>query len=92
MASKKDLVKVFAEKAELSKAEAKVVMDSVLDAITDTLVEEGEVSLSPFGKFVTADRAERNGRNPQTGEAMVIPATTVVKFRPSKQLKETVKG
>ncbi len=92
MASKKDLVKAFAERVEMSQAEAKLTMEEILNVITDTLVEDGEVSLSPFGKFVTVDRAERNGRNPQTGEALVIPATTVAKFRPSKQLKETVKG
>ena len=91
MANKKDLVKMFAERAEVSQAEGKVMVDEIMASIQEALVADDEVNLPPFGKFVIAERAERNGRNPQTGEAMVIPATTVVKFRPSKNLKELVK-
>lgn len=88
MANKKDLVKRFAEKAEVSQTEGKVMVDEIMASIQEALVADGEVNLPPFGKFVTVERAERNGRNPQTGESMMIPATTVVKFRPSKNTKE----
>jgi len=92
MASKKDLVKKMAEVLECSQTQAKESLDNLLTLIQDSLVEDGEVNLSPLGKFVVAERAARKGRNPQTGEELDIPATNVAKFRVSKALKDAVKN
>jgi DNA-binding protein HU-beta len=92
MANKKDLVKKMAEVLECSQAQAKDALDTLIEQIKDSLVADGEVNLSPLGKFVVTERAARKGRNPQTGEEIDIPATNVAKFRVSKNLKDAVKN
>ncbi len=92
MANKKDLTNRVAETLEVSKAEAKKLIDVLLEEVSGALVEDGEVNLTPLGKFVVVERAARKGRNPQTGEELDIPATNAPKFRASKNLKELVKN
>lgn len=88
--NKKELVKAVAEKAEMTQKLAGEVVDAVLETITDELVDGGEVSLTGFGKFSVTERAEREGRNPSTGEPMMIPASNSVKFKASSNLKDAV--
>lgn len=90
--NKTDLIEVIAETAELSKAAAGRILDSVLGAITDSLSKGDQVALVGFGTFVVSTRKERAGRNPQTGESIKIPAAKVPRFRAGKGLKDSVNG
>ncbi len=86
--TKAELIDKIATSANLTKADAERALSAVLDTISEGLKQDEKLSLVGFGSFVVEDRKERQGRNPRTGEAMTIPASKVVKFRPSKQLKE----
>ena len=74
-----------------TKAAAGEYLDAVIRTITGTLASGEQVSLPGLGTFKAVDRPERKGRNPQTGEEIRIPATKVVKFTPSKALREAMK-
>ena len=89
--TKADLVVRIAEKANLTKAAAEKALGAFLEAVEDTLIKEGKLTLTGFGTFAVETRKARKGRNPRTGEVIDIPATKVVKFRPGKLLKEAVK-
>ena len=88
--NKADLISAAAEKAEVSKKDT----EAVLNAITSTIIEavsEGEaVQLIGFGTFDVAERGERTGRNPQTGEEMTIKASKSPKFKAGKAFKDSV--
>lgn len=88
--NKAQLVERVAESTDLSKKAAAELLDAVLENILLALEQGDEVQLVGFGKFKTSVRAERQGRNPQTGEALVIPARTVVVFSPGKELRDAV--
>ncbi|WP_338970531.1 HU family DNA-binding protein [Spiroplasma endosymbiont of Labia minor] len=88
--TKKELAEKIATGYDLSKAKAEELLTTVFDNITNCLVKKEEVSITGFGKFVTADRAAREGVNPATGAKIKIAATTVAKFKAAKQLKEAV--
>ncbi|MGG1664514.1 HU family DNA-binding protein [Brevibacillus sp. NRS-1366] len=90
--NKTELINAVAEKTEMTKKDATKAVDAVLDAITDTLKQGHPVRLIGFGNYEVRERAARKGRNPQTGEEIEIAATKVPAFKPSKQLKETVKN
>ena len=66
------------------------VLDELFGVISDALAKEGKVDVIGFGKFETKERAERNGVNPATQEKIIIPASIVAKFKPSKALKDKV--
>ncbi|WP_031480611.1 HU family DNA-binding protein [Maridesulfovibrio frigidus] len=89
--SKAVLVKKFREKLDMSAKDASAAIAGVLGAIEDGLKEEGNVTLTGFGTFKTVERSARTGRNPQTGDAIQIPASRGVKFTPGKFLKDAVK-
>ncbi|MBU1002764.1 MAG: HU family DNA-binding protein [Proteobacteria bacterium] len=72
------------------KGEVETVVNLALELITSSLANDEDVALTGFGKFAAHDRAARTGRNPQTGEAIEIPASITVKFTPGKGLKEAV--
>ncbi len=88
--TKSQLVSLIAEKAEVTKA----VANKILDVIATTAVSEtkkvGQFVVPGLGKLVKSNRKARMGRNPQTGEAIKIPAKTVVKFRVAKACKDAV--
>ncbi len=90
MATKSDLVEAVANITGVSKAEANRAVDAVFTTITDNLVKGEDVRLSGFGKFSVAERAARKGRNPQTGEAIRIRASTQAKFKAGEALKRGV--
>ena len=91
MANKQDLITKVAETAELSKKQAALVVSTVFDTISESLANGEKVQLIGFGSFEVRERAERKGRNPQTGEELVIPATKAPAFKAGKALKEVVK-
>ena len=75
-----------------SKFDAERVVDGVLDAITDALKQGDRVNISGFGTFAVSAREARTGRNPQAGESIEISASRSAKFKPGKQLKESLNG
>lgn len=91
MANKQDLIAKVAETAELSKKQAALVVNTVFDTISESLSNGEKVQIIGFGSFDVRERAERKGRNPQTGAELVIPASKVPGFKAGKALKETVK-
>lgn len=84
--NKTQLIDVIADKAELSKTQAKAAL-----AITESLKEGDAVQLVGFGTFKVNHRAERTGRNPQTGKEIKIAAANVPAFVSGKALKDAVK-
>lgn len=88
--NKADLVAAVAEKAEVSKKDAEKAVNAVFASIEEALSRNEKVQLVGFGTFEVKDRAERTGRNPQTKEAIVIPASKVPGFKAGKALKDAV--
>ena len=90
--NKNNLIAAVAEKSGLSKADSGKAVDGVFDAISGTLKSKGEVRIVGFGTFSTAERKATTGRNPRTGEALQIAASTQPKFKAGKGLKDAVNG
>ena len=84
--NKTELVAALAEKAEVSKKDAELV----LHAVTEELAKGEKVQLVGFGTFEVSERAARTGRNPQTGKTMKIKASKAPKFKAGKALKDAV--
>ena len=87
-----ELAAKVAADAKLSQAEAGRLIQSMVEAVASALKSGQEVRLSGLGIFDVADRAARQGRNPQTGETVSIAASKAVRFRASKTLKDAVNG
>jgi DNA-binding protein HU-beta len=90
--TKADLVEELAGEFEISKRQAGEMIDMVLDRITDALKGGDKVQLIPFGSFMVRERKKREGRNPKTGETLVIPARKVPAFSAGKGLRDAVGG
>ena len=90
--NKAELVDVIAKRTGGTKADTERHLDEMLGVIADTLAEGQELRLTGFGTFAVSQRKARRGRNPQTGLAIQIPATTVPVFRAGVQLREAVKA
>jgi len=88
--NKAELVNYLADHERVSKAQAERMLDALTKCIMSVLSADGSVALTGLGKLETVKRAKRRGRNPQTGAAIVIPASRTVVFRPGKSLKQTV--
>ena len=88
--NKADLVSAVANLSGFSKTDATKAIDSVFEAITNSLKRGDEVRLVGFGTFSVQDRAESEGRNPRTGEKITIPAARLPKFKPGKGLKDSL--
>jgi DNA-binding protein HU-beta len=88
--NKADLVeKIFADQGpRVSKAQAARALDAVITGITGALKRGERVTISGFGTFSASKRKARVGRNPQTGEPINIPARTVARFTPGKELRK----
>lgn len=89
--NKTELIKNVAQNAEISQKEATVVLQTVVESITNSLAAGEKVQLIGFGTFEVRERAAGTGRNPQTGEEMQIAASKVPAFKAGKELKEAVK-
>lgn len=89
--NKKLLAEVVSERLDVTKKVAGEIVDVVFEEITAALVAGGKVDISGFGRFSVKERAERSGYNPQTKEAIKVPASKAPAFRPAKSLKDAVK-
>ena len=90
--NKYGLVSIVAEKVGMSKKDTTLVVDGVIDAITEALKSGDKVQLVGFGSFDVRQRAAREGRNPQKpGEKIDIPASKVPVFKAGKALKDSIK-
>jgi len=90
--TKTELSSAIAEKSGLSKKEAANALAAFTDVVTAALSNGEKIIITGFGSFEVAERAERQGRNPKTGETMLIQASKVPKFRAGKALKTAVSG
>ena len=90
--NKTELITAMAEKAEISKKDAEKALNAFTNIVADTLVDGDKVSITGFGTFEVVERAERQGRNPATGETITIAASKSPKFKAGKALKDAVKA
>lgn len=88
--NKQQLIKAIAADAGLTQVAARAALQSFEHHVTEALADGEEVVLVNFGTFKPVYRAEREGRNPKTGEAITIPSATVPRFAAGKGLKEAV--
>lgn len=89
--TKAELIEQMAKDAGISKTAATAALNSFVDSVTKALKKkDGKVTLVGFGTFSKSKRKARKGRNPQTGEVIKIKASTAVKFKAGKKLKEAV--
>lgn len=89
--NKTDLVNAIAQKAELSKADAKNALDAAIAAIGEALAQGDKIALVGFGTFSVVEKAARTGINPATKQQIEIPARKVVKFKAGSELDAKVK-
>jgi len=87
---KAELIEAVATKAGVSKADAGRVIDATFEVITGSLKKGDKVPVAGFGTFAVSKRAAREGRNPQTGATVKIPARKAVTFKAGTALKEAV--
>ena len=88
--NKADLIDAMAEDAGISKSAAKKALDSFVENVSGSLKKGNRISLVGFGSFSVSMRSAREGRNPQTGAAIKIPAKNVVKFKAGADLNSKV--
>jgi len=89
--TKAELIAVIAEGADITKATASKALEAYVGAVTKELKKNGKLGLVGFGTFSVMKRKAREGRNPQTGKTIKIPAKKVVKFKAGKGLADKVK-
>ena len=90
--TKAELVARMAQEAEVTRRQAEQVVDTLLDSIQTALSRGESLSLVGFGRFSVLARAARKGRNPRTGQDIMIPARRTAKFNAGKGLREAVKS
>ncbi|HLM54768.1 MAG TPA: HU family DNA-binding protein [Pyrinomonadaceae bacterium] len=88
--SQSEVVNHIAEKFELKRAQVKELFEELGSLASSEVKSSGEFVLPGFGKLVLSERKAREGRNPQTGDTIQIPAKTTLKFRLSKGMKDAV--
>ena len=88
--TKAEIVQIICEKAGLARQESSGIVDQLFELMKETL-EKGEgIKISGFGNFVVREKRPRRGRNPQTGEEMMISARRVLTFKPSSTLRKVL--
>jgi len=87
-----DIAEAVASKQNISKADARKLVDDVFAVITDAAAKGEEVSLGSFGKFKVKDTPAREGRNPSTGATIQIAAAKKLTFTPAKAIKDKLNG
>ena len=90
--NKNELAVQMVKDSSITKNDAIKVIDEFVNIVTKELItKDGKVTLVGFGTFKTLEKKQKKGRNPRTGEEIIIPRKRVVKFVPGKELKELVK-
>ncbi len=89
--TKADFIQSVSKKVKLSKAQTARIVDATLDEVTGLLKKGDSIAFTGFGTFLVTKRKARKGRNPRTGATMNIPATSVPRFRPGKNLRSAIK-
>lgn len=90
--NKEELVAEVSKKAKITQKQAADVLSALIETVEKTVSKGKKVTLVGFGTFEPRKRAARNGRNPQSGKAIKIPAKTVPVFSAGKRFKEVVNG
>ncbi|GAM09932.1 integration host factor subunit alpha [Geobacter pelophilus] len=88
--TKADIVEKIYEKVGFSKKDSAELVELVFDIIKGTLETGDKIKIAGFGNFVVKDKADRRGRNPQTGEEITITARKILTFKPSQVLKASL--
>ncbi|MDE7060638.1 MAG: HU family DNA-binding protein [Lachnospiraceae bacterium] len=88
--NKSELVAAMSDRAELSKKDTEKALKAFIDVVTEELVKGEKIQLVGFGTFEVAERAAREGKNPQTGKKINIAASKAPKFKAGKALKDVV--
>ena len=88
--NKAELIEAIVKETELSKAGATRALNVVIDTIVKTVAKKQDVQLIGFGTFKASKRAARTGKNPRTGEALKIAASTVPTFKAGAAFKAAV--
>lgn len=88
--TKADLIERMAADADITKAAAGKALDSMVENLSTALKRGDKVTIVGFGTFSVSNRAARKGRNPQTGEEIMIKASKSPKFSPGKAFKESI--
>ncbi len=88
--TKQDLIDVVANEIGFSKKDAGRAVDAVIEGVTRALRQGQKVQIAGFGTFEVRSRSAREGRNPQTGQTIMIPARKTPAFKAGKALKDAV--
>lgn len=88
--TKIEFVDAVAKETEWTKKDSEEAINAVVKVITNALVAGEKLSIVGFGTFEVVERAAREGRNPQTGESLMIKACKMPKFKPGKAFKELI--
>ncbi|TET34388.1 MAG: integration host factor subunit beta [Planctomycetota bacterium] len=89
--TKKEIVKMLAEKYGLTQLEVKEIVQGMLDTIIETLVKTGKIELRNFGVFKVKERNGRVARNPRTGDIVNVPPRKVVTFKPGRLMEQLIR-
>ena len=89
--TKAELVAKMADSAGIARSIAEKALNGFISSVTDALSQKDKITLVGFGTFDVASRAEREGRNPRTGEPIKIPSSNAVRFKAGNRLKDAVK-
>lgn len=90
--TKADLADAIYATLPVDKQKAAQIVEMYIQIIKDALVKENKVMLSGFGSYEVKFKPPRRGRNPQTGESIILRARKVVKFKPSQLLRKAING
>lgn len=88
--NKKELIDTVSQQRNITRKEAELLVDTVFDTITDSVVSGDKVLISGFGTFRVNNRKARKGISPKTQKEMIIPASKTVTFKPSNRLKDAM--
>ena len=88
--NKSELIQAIADEAAMHKNDVRACLDGLVEVVKRELKNGNDITLVGFGTFTVADKPERQGRNPKTGEPLTIAAHKTPKFKPGKALKDAV--
>jgi DNA-binding protein HU-beta len=88
--NKREFIESISESNQMTQAAARKALNTLLSTMMETMKDGEKVTISGFGSFRVVAKAAQKGRNPQTGQPIVIPARKVVRFKPARKLTEKV--